>query len=342
VADRRRFLPKRLLPYAIFALCTAGCSSMNPSPPLLGVALDGYPITSRTLASVREEFPVTPEIVLFYLQWPANPRQTTFPAATLAAIEQTGAVPCLTWEPMYLENGKEHAVGQRAILDGDYDAYLLEFAAQARLWGKPFIIRFAHEMNLSRYHWGTIQEEYGPQSPEIYRAMYRHVVDVFRRQGADQVLWAFVPNVDSVPDLSYDPKAGWNRFGNYYPGDDYVDILGVDGYNWGTSKLQARDGWQSRWLSFEQLFSTIVPQLRSLSAKKPLLVFETASTEQGGNRERWFAEALETAARWDLAGLIWFQADKEEKWRLRGGALPGGRSYGDRSRQWLQSIKKGS
>ena len=59
------------------------------------------------------------------------------------------------------------------------------------MWGKPVIIRFAHEMNLNEYHWGTLEAEYGQKSPEIYIKMFRYVVQFFKDEKVDNVLWAF-------------------------------------------------------------------------------------------------------------------------------------------------------
>lgn len=325
-----------LLP-ALLVMFICGCG-MKVSPPFLGVALDGYPITAQKLESVRREFPVSPEIVLFYLQWPSSPERNNFPLTSLDTIRYVGAIPCLTWEPMYYEGGQEFTIDYRLILDGSYDPYLIAFALEAKHWGKPFIIRFAHEMNLLRYHWGTTKEQYGADSPDIYIKMYRHVVDIFRREGAANVLWAFAPNSESVPDVSYDSSAGWNRIANYYPGNNYIDILGVDGYNWGTSKSVAKDGWDSRWTSFNELFSSPIRQLSELSPHKPVIIFETASTSHGGDKDHWFREALATASEWGLAGLIWFQVKKEEEWPIGSGALTDFPSRQGQSQKWLQSV----
>lgn len=318
---RLSFMARNFLLWALCAPLVAGCGALRVSPPFLGAALDGYPVTQEQAAQLGAEFPVPPEIVLFYLQWPASPEPGGFPGSTLDAIRSTGAIPCLTWEPMYHTGGREHTVEHRLITNGSYDPYLAAFAAEAKRWGSPFIIRLAHEMNLSRYHWGTTAEQYGPQSPELYRNMYRHVVDVFRAEGADNVLWAFAPNAESVGP-SYDSTAGWNRIANYYPGSDYVDIMGVDGYNWGDTKTAARDGWESHRRSFGELFAAPRRELRKLSRQKPFMVFETASTGERDEKGRWLGEALAKAEDWGVAGVVWFQVNKEQDWRLGRDALP--------------------
>ncbi|MBN2124762.1 MAG: endoglucanase [Deltaproteobacteria bacterium] len=298
------------------ALPPGAASRPQAAPLFWGFALEGHPITVPILEQVERDTGLVPHVVVFFLQWPASPGEKAFPAKSIEAIWARGAVPCITWEPMYYENGREITISREKITGGAYDAYIRDFAGEAARWGRPLMIRFAHEMNISRYHWGTEPEAFGPQSPEIYRAMHRHLVTLFREAGADNVLWVFCPNAESVPNTSYDPAAGWNRIENYYPGDRYVDILGMDGYNWGTTRTPETHGWRSHWKSFEEIFTPIYRELKALSPHKPLFVFETASASQGGDKPSWIIRALETLAMWEVQGVVWFQAEKEFDWRI--------------------------
>jgi hypothetical protein len=234
------------------------------------------------------------------------------------AISAIGAIPVITWEPMYIKDGKEVAISHQELLAGHYDAYILRFASGAKAWKKPLMIRFAHEMNLKRYHWGTTEKEYGLKSPAIYQKMYRYVVDLFRRAGAGNVLWVFCPNAESVPNTSFDATAGWNTISRYYPGDTYVDVLGVDGYNWGTSRKKQTHGWDSRWMSFRDIFAKPVAELKKLGAgrAKCLMVFETSTSAAGGNKKEWITDALSEAPGLGIKGIAWFQSNKEVDWRI--------------------------
>lgn len=304
-AGRLAFLFLLLLPL----LTQTALGGVAP-PPWLGVALDGYPLTGTRLEAVAGEVGRRPDLVVFFLQWPAEPEAGFFPWGSLDAIWETGAVPCLTWEPMVLKDGEEQAVPWRRILEGDYDPYLVSFAEQAAAWGRPLVIRPAHEMNLVRYHWGTTRDAYGPESPAIYRRMFRYIVGVFDEAGADNVLWAFCPNAESVP------RVPWNRVSAYYPGDDCVDVLGMDGYNWGCTQTLEEHGWDSRWRSFREIFASLRSELRRLAPGKPLLVFETATVGRGAERRAWIREAGDALRAWGVRGVVWFQADKEQDWRL--------------------------
>jgi hypothetical protein len=283
-----------------------------------GVALDGLPITGERMKTVKEDLGASLGIVVFFLQWPPITLQECqyFPRESLDVIWNEGAIPCLTWEPMYYTDGREIMVPYQAILNGAYDPYLLRFAKQAASWKRPLMIRFAHEMNIERYHWGTKKSCYGPESPHIYRCMFRYVVGMFQKAGAQNVLWVFCPNSESVPNASYDPAASWNRIECYYPGDKYVEILGIDGYNWGTTQTKAKNGWDSQWKEFARIFHPAWKKLRQLAPDKSIFVFETASVNQGGDKVLWLRNAFETARAWKLTGLVWFQVEKEYDWRI--------------------------
>ncbi|WP_051617263.1 glycoside hydrolase family 26 protein [Desulfonatronovibrio hydrogenovorans] len=285
---------------------------------LFGLALEGLPTSASFFHELEMDMGLPVTFINFFLQWPEDPKQINFPAQTFKDVHDFGAVPVLTWEPMYYEGMTEHMIPADEILRGRYDGYIEYFAGRIKDMGKPVIVRFAHEMNLSRYHWGGTIEEYGPESPKRYAKLFRHVVEVFRQQGAENALFAFCPNNESVPSPKYDAHAYWNTAQNYYPGDDYVDILGMDGYNWGTTRTIDEHGWSSRWLSFAEIFQDIFLELRQINPGKPLYVFETASVRQGGDWQAWVWEAFATAGQWELDGIIWFHADKEEDWRFTG------------------------
>lgn len=270
------------------------------APFFWGFALDGFPITQNTLSTLKEETKTHPEVILFYLSWPNNDL-----TSTLEAIWNAHAVPCFSWEPF--------DIPYHEILEGKYDDYIQKTAQIIKKWDKPLMIRFAHEMNLAHYHWGTTEKEYGPHSPEIYVKMFQYVVDQFRKEKVENALWVFCPNNDAIPNES------WNVPINYYPGSDYIDILGMDGYNWDINEETAakkNQSWTSPYRSFEQTFKTLYKTLRSLAPDKPIIVFETASADRSQPKEEWIKEALVTAKKWGIQGIIWFHVNKEEDWRM--------------------------
>jgi mannan endo-1,4-beta-mannosidase len=312
-----------LLIFLITAVISPVSLIAQPQPLTWGFAVDGYPVTAAQLSTIEASTGLCPDMFVFFLQWPAPDAQTSgqFPAESVAAISTAGATPVITWEPMYFKDGKEVSIAHQTLLTGKYDNYILRFANGAKAYKKTIMIRFAHEMNLKRYHWGTTEKEYGPESPAIYQKMHRYVVDLFRRAGADNVLWVFCPNAESVPNTSFDPNAGWNTISRYYPGDAYADVLGADGYNWGTTRKKQTHGWESRWMSFRDIFTKPVAELKKLDKgnAKPVMVFETSTAAVGGNKKEWIADAIRDAPALGIVGIAWFQSNKETDWRIESG-----------------------
>ncbi len=246
---------------------------------------------------------------------------------------------------MYYEESSEIMIGYQDILSGVYDGYIERCANVIKEFGNPVLIRFAHEMNIERYHWGTPREEYGRESPLIYKKMHKHVRDIFREAKADNAVWVFCPNAESVPNKEYDPTTEWNSISNYYPGDESIDIVGIDGYNWGTSKTIERDGWKSEWKSFREIFEPAFRELRLISPCKPVLVFETSTlSEDSSGRIQWIKDMLSTSEKWQLTGIIWFQALKELDWRLLYGRDDAGiaaiNEHHSPSHNWMKGLMK--
>lgn len=282
----------------------------EPSQPAIGFAIDGLPL-APDIHSLERATGIRPRLIMFYLQWPSEPENGVFPGGALRSVEASGALPIMTWEPMFVDSeGHECMIAADSIIGGKYDSYLQRFARESRRFGKPYLIRFGHEMNLARYHWGGGAQEFGPESAEKYRAMFRHVVEVFRAQRANTVRWVFCPNADSVPATT------WNQIASYYPGNDIVDIVGLDGYNWGTAQTRAKNGWDSEWRSFESIFTVPLRELKQVASDKPAAVFETSSASEGGNKEEWILAAVDSAKSLGLTALIWFELNKEVDWRL--------------------------
>jgi len=104
-----------------------------------------------------------------------------------------------------------------AVVDGKIDGYLRTQANEVRAFGKPVFIRPDWEMN------GTWMPQWSlpAVTPAQYIAAWRHVVDIFRQQGVTNASFVWSPNANRYTN---DPSSAW------YPGDDYVDWIGLDGY----------------------------------------------------------------------------------------------------------------
>ena len=187
----------------------------------------------------------------------------SFDTTRMQAIADAGAIPLVT---MGLSSG----VTLADVTAGKQDTQIRTWAEKAKQWGLPFLFRPWWEPNGNWYAWG--------RSPD-YVAAWRHFHDVVEEVGATNVTWAWVVNTIWAEPAS-DPTP-------YYPGDPYVDWVGMDAYNWGRNPLQP-----DRWLTPEQTIGPTLDVLRTVAPGKPVCICEEGSTEIGGNKASWVREML--------------------------------------------------
>jgi hypothetical protein len=221
---------------------------------------------------------------------------TTYPFATgvMEDIREHGAIPVFSWSSQSIPSSLDQPDFQLSdVIDGSHDAYIRQFAEDARDWGHPFFLRFNWEMNGRWFSWS--EGANGNQSGEFVAA-WRHVHDIFTSIGATNVSWVWCPNVD--------PDGIFQDLGSLYPGDSYVDWTGLDGYNWGTNPAKP-----DRWRSFDELYSSTYGQIvNAVAPSKPMLIGEIGSTEYGGSKAGWIQDALAKipADYPKIHGLLWF------------------------------------
>ena len=149
-------------------------------------------------------------------------------------------------------------------------------------------------MNGSWFGWGAGANG---NTAADYVAMWRHVHRVFESVGATNVTWVWCPNVD-LDHLT--PLA------SLYPGDKYVDWVGLDGYNWGTNPAGHHGGWETFKSVYRSTYDTIV---KRIAPGKPVIVSEVGSTEHGGSKAAWITAMLrvQLVKKFPkVAGVLWF------------------------------------
>jgi hypothetical protein len=247
---------------------------------MLAGAYDGlFPHSFSGLVALEESLDALFPVLAFYQAW-GDRSEHAFPRYMMETIDRLGSVPMVTWEPWVTEfdaalhpgvgpaEGREYR-SLAAVAAGAYDFHLEAWAAGAAAFGRPFFLRFGHEMNDPyRYPWGP---QHG-NTAEDYIAAWRHVREVFRRSGAGQVLWVWSPHM----------AAPWFEF--YYPGGEWVDWVGVTVLNYGDAAP-----W-SRWWTFDQILRTAYPKLRDLG--KPVMLAEFATIGPDDRAAEWYGEAF--------------------------------------------------
>jgi beta-mannanase len=260
----------------------------------LGVYQHGAPWTMEPLAAFEAlaERPV--DIVMWYQDW-ALARNLDL--TMLQRVVEHDACPLITWEPWDATRGAEQPTFHLTrLLAGDHDQFVETWARQLAAFGHPVLLRWGHEMNGHWYPWSVGR---AGTSAANYVESWRHLWSVFRAAGADNVQWIWSPNA----------LAGARAFEPCYPGDAFVDWVGLDGYNWG--------GWR-HWRSFSQLFDESYRRITVLTPK-PLMIAETACAEAGMRKARWITDALTVQIPRHfprVQAVVWFNLAKERDWRI--------------------------
>lgn len=230
--------------------------------------------------------------VMWYADW-AQP----FPAKTCQTLSDHGYVPHIIWEPWLWSNNEQIYLDN--ILKGEWDTYIQKWVEGAKNYNKPLMIRWGHEFNGNWYPWSIAKNG---QSAEKYVKTFRYVHDKFTKSGVTNVQWVWCLNTDSVPNQE------WNDFTLAYPGDQYVDWVGIDGYNWG-----AAGEWKGFDRIFQKAYLTCVEKYN-----KPIMIAEFASSPKGGDKAKWIEDLSTTIPEKfpAIKAILWFNVNKEHDWRI--------------------------
>jgi hypothetical protein len=236
------------------------------------------------------------DLVAHFVHW-GNEKE--FPSQYAPQIRDAGKTLVIYWEAKdyNVTTPNDPRFNFDAILAGNWDSYIREFAVAAHEYGGPIIMVPFNEMNDNVAPWdGTVNNN----SPEKHIEGYRHVREIFR-ETAPAVQFGWAVNNVSVPDIP------GNQIEDYYPGDEYVDIVGVDGFNFGEP-----------WTSFETAFDAAIGKL--VQYQKPIYIFSMGSRDGAGKAE-WIRTGLgEKLHEYPVSAWIWFNENKsangEYDWRV--------------------------
>lgn len=216
---------------------------------------------------------------------------TEFPETDAREIYADDRIMMLTLQP-WIE-GDIGEIMIPGIVAGEYDEYLKRWARGVKELDEPVLFRFANEMNGD---WDPWCVWFFSKDHDLYIKAWQRVYDLFREEGADNAYFVWNPHDRSFPDFN------WNNPHLYYPGDDYVDWVGLTGYNNGTSY-----GWD-QWRDFGPIYSGIYEEYSGLYPDKPLIITEFACNEEGGDKAAWIRDAFNKLAK-EYPGIkiaVWF------------------------------------
>ena len=217
-----------------------------------------------------------------------------FPREQIRIITAYGAIPLIYWNPWERPKQSEKPSNKfnlHEVIKGTWDSYIDQWAREAAATNRPILVSWGLEMNGTWFPWSgvfyggkTMVPDTDPpqyQGPETFKKAYRHVVDRVRAAGAANIQWVFHANNTSEPDEA------WNRMKNYYPGDVYVDWLGLSAYG----QQYPHTGW----IPFEKVLPEYYREICSITPHKPFILAEWGVGEfpKSGSKASWLAEAFE-------------------------------------------------
>jgi beta-mannanase len=124
------------------------------------------------------------------------------------------------------------------------------------------------------------------------------VHDIFTAEGATNVSWVWCPVTRAVVTAQY-------------PGDRYVDVVALSGFNGGTALP-----WGG-WRTFADAFNAPLQSLRRLAPDKPVQISEVSTAQAGGSKSLWIKQMFDyvQAHTW-IRSVLWFDLPKQTDWRV--------------------------
>lgn len=255
------------------------------------VFLDSINNINNAISSISKKLVKKPKYGLRYISF-----EDGFPFEICSEFKKFRMFPIITWELFFptLDGNnrrkcRKEETHLKELLEGKYDGYISSFVSQVKHWKDIVYLRPLHEFNANWYVWGGEKNGGVEGGPELIKQCWIYIVNKFREQNVENVKWIWCLHEPSVG-VSL---ADWNHIKNYWPGDDYIDLLGIDGFNFYPENPE-RDN--PEFYSFDSLFSEMYKQIISLSNKPIFIITGTAEFSREGNiscKADWINDAFE-------------------------------------------------
>ena len=270
-------------------------------------------ITAKDIKSYEDTVGKKVAWVYFSNSWYKG-KTRAFPTKTAKIIKDGGAVPyvrLMLWES-FAQNQADPTFTLDNIIKGKFDADFKAWAKGAKEFGSPILAEYGTEVNGDWFPWngvyngGSQTAKYGDKNkadgPERFRDAYKRIIRISREQGAYNIKWVFHANWSDWP------NEPWNFFEQYYPGDDWIDWIGVSAYG-------AQTPMQDHVENFRSMVDVAYPRLVKMAPKKPVVVLEFSCTSGNPNADqaKWAEAALKdiTSFRWPkIMAFSWWN----DKW----------------------------
>ena len=257
-----------------------------------------HDVTSEDIARYEEAVGAKTAWIYFSDNWFESRK---FPADMCNWIRDLGKVPYIRLM-LRSDVDQRHAEKEfslQKIVAGVFDVDLRIWAHEAKNFGSPILVEWGTEPNGNWFSWNGKWNGGAIEGPARYVAVYRHIVDLMRAEGADNLQWVWHVNWLDEPEKS------WNRFENYFPGENYCDWVALSAY--GPTTPSTRDGAES----FEFKMREAYPRLTRMAPNKPVIIAEFGCDLHNRHVSvaRWARGALEDlfSNRWPaIIGFCWW------------------------------------
>ncbi|HEY3239021.1 MAG TPA: glycosyl hydrolase, partial [Acidimicrobiia bacterium] len=180
---------------------------------------------------------------------PGNPNKRGLSPLAFWDIEQ-GRIPLIGWSC-----GRSSEIANSS----KWDDVIRRTGEAFKAFGHEFFMRYCWEMDGNKRA-GTVG------NPETFVAAWRKIYDIIVNQvGAKNVVWVWCGNAAHFKR----PNDNGHFAFEYYPGDDVVDWISSDGYNWGVSDRNGSGGHDDRWRGFVEIFDEFMLWARSTGPSGP-------------------------------------------------------------------------
>jgi len=190
---------------------------------------------------------------------------------------------------------------------GDFDAQIKQWADVAKQLPFPVLVEFAPEANGNWYQWsGTFYDN----GPALYQAVYQRFINICRQEGATNITWVFHMN-----NLS-NPATANNTMAQYYPGDSYIDWLGISV----VGALYQTDYWDN----FTDLLDPGYTEMAAVSTTKPIAIVEASvieSLQDPNKKAGWITDAYNAMKSGSYPRIKAFSFWSEPSWTTEGNDL---------------------
>lgn len=246
---------------------------------------------NETIPSLEKKIDYKFPIILAYKHF-----KHEFPTEFMNRCWNEGRIVELTYQ--VTESNNEKLEGYTPNIDmyrGVKDEDIREFARAAKEFGHPFLFRLNNEMNSDWVSYGGVTNM---SDPEIFIDNWKRFYRIFEEEGAHNVIWIFNPN-----DRNH-PPCDWNNFLAYYPGNEYVQLIGVTGYNNGTYFKEERS---EEWREFEEIYDAVNEAYMPFFSEFPWIITEFSSSSIGGDKAKWIDNMFGCMEKYkNIKAAVWF------------------------------------